>query len=212
MTRTTKAGIAISLGGMLVLFCWTAWFKTRTWWPVDIPISLAQGTHFTTGKFYTNLNAQYEIEIEAKGTIPLDTLACLLGSGVKSTCSVAPVVRLNWVLSQGGTLTSGKSDDFLGSGSTAECCGEAFRTIGYFKSQKGQRYKLDFDVLADGSSLSPARPHLRVSVADPSFESGLFIGGLLRVICVFLMLLGTALAVGSLIWQNRAAQRITNAH
>ena len=202
MTRTIQIGIAISFAGMLVLFCWTAWFQTRTWCPVDIPISFTQGTHFTTGKFYTNLNAQYEIEIDVKGRIPLDTLACLLGNGMKSTCPVAPVVRLNWVLSQDGILTRGKSDDFLRSGSNLESYGEAFRTIGYFKGQKGQRYKLDFDVLADGSSLSPARPRLRVSVADPSFESGLVIGGLLRVICVFRMLLGAALAVGSLIWQS----------
>lgn len=209
MTRTIKTGIAILFTGVLVLFCWTAWFQTRTWCPVDIPISLTQGAHFTTRKFYSNLNAQYEIAIVAKGKIPLDTLACLLGSGMKSTCPVAPVVRLDWVLAQGGILTSGKSDDFLGSGSTAEFYGEASRTVGYFKGQKGQRYKLDVDVLADGSSLSPAGPHLRVSVADLSFESGLVIGGLLRVLCVFLMLLGTALAVGSLIWQNWAARGTT---
>lgn len=206
MTKTIKTGIAISFAGVLVLFCWTAWFQTRTWCPVDIPISLAQGTHFTTGKFYTNLAAQYEIEIEAKGKIPVDTLSCLLGNSMKSTCQVASVVRLDWVLSQDGILTRGKSDDFPDSVSTAEYYSEAFRTIGYFKTQKGQHYKLDFDVLADGSSLSPARPRLRVSVADPSFESGLVISGLLRVICVFLMLLGAGLAVGSLIWQRRAAR------
>jgi hypothetical protein len=154
--------------------------------------------------FYTNLNAQYDIEIEAKGKIPVDTLVCLLGNAIKSNCPVAPVVRLDWVLSQGGIVTRGKSDDLPRSGGAAYCCDEAFRTVGYFKTQKGQRYKLDFDVLADGSSLSPARPHLRVSVADPSFEFALVIGGLLRVICVFLILLGAALAVGSLIWQNRA--------
>lgn len=209
MTKTIKTGIAISFVGVLVLFCWTAWFQTRTWCPVDIPISLAQGTHFTTGKFYTNLNAQYEIEIEAKGKIPLDTLTCLLGNGMKSTCPVASVVGIDWALSQDGILVRGTSDDFPDSVSRLEYYGEAFRTIGYFKAQKGQHYKLDFDVLADGSSLSPARPRLRVSVADPSFESGLVIGGLLRVICVFLMLLGVALAVGSLIWQRRAAQRTT---
>jgi hypothetical protein len=207
MTKTIQTGIAISFAGLLVLLCWTSWFETRSWCPVDIPISLAQGTHFTTGKFYSNLNAQYTIEIDAKGKIPLDRLSCLLGNGIKSTCPVAPVVRLDWVLSQGGILTRGKSDDFLGSGSTAEFYGEAYRTIGYFKSQKGQHYKLDFDVLADGSSLSQATPHLKVSVADPSFESGLVIGGLLRVICVFLILLGAALAVGSLVRQNRAGQR-----
>jgi hypothetical protein len=207
MSRTIKTGIAISFAGMVVLLCWTAWFQTRTWSPVDIAISLAQGTHVTTGNFYSNLNAQYAIEIDAKGKIPLDTLSCLLGNGMKSTCPVAPVVRLDWVLSQNGIVARGKSDDFPRSGSTMECCGEAYRTIGYFKGQKGQHYKLDFDVLADGSSLSPARPRLRVSVADPSFESGLVIGGLLRVICVFLMFLGAALALGSLVWQNRTAKR-----
>jgi hypothetical protein len=206
LTWTVRIGMALMLLGIVTLACWSAWFRTRTWCPVDIPISLAQGTHFTTGEFSLNLNGQYDIEIDAKGKIPLDTLGCLLGNGMKSTCPIPPVVRLNWAVSHDGIIIRGKSDDFQGSGSNLEFYGEAYRTVGYFNGQKGQRYKVDVDVLADGLSLAPAQPHLRISVFDTSFESSLVVGGLLRLTCVVLMIVGLILLVSSFIAQRRRSR------
>ena len=43
---------------------------------------------FSHERISINLNAEYRIEIDAKNKIPLDTLGCLLGNGMRSTCAV----------------------------------------------------------------------------------------------------------------------------
>ena len=96
----------------------------------------------------------------------------------------------------------GTSDDTAGHGSSGPS-GEASRTIGYFKARKGRRYKLDGEVLADGSRLAVTNPHLRISVSDTSYESSLVIGGLLRLICAVICLIGGAFLIDSFLVQRR---------
>jgi hypothetical protein len=152
ITRTGRVGLVLIALGLVPLACWTVWFRTRTWGPVDIPISLSQGSHFSTGEFAINLNGRYEIEIETTNKIPLDILHCLLGNGMRSkqACSVPSVVNVHWTLSGNGTVIQGTSDNTKEYGGEVGATGEASRTIGIFRGQKGRRYKLDCDVLADG--------------------------------------------------------------
>jgi len=191
--------------GLVPLACWTVWFRTRTWYPVDIPISLSQGSHFSTGEFTINLNGRYEIEIETTNEIPLDTLHCLLGNGMRSkqSCSVPSVVNVHWALSGNGTVIQGTSDDTKEYGGEVGATGEASRTIGIFRGQKGRRYKLDCDVLADGSSLNATKPRLHVSFFEPSYETSLVVSGLLRLVCTITALIGGFTLIGSLLAQRR---------
>lgn len=205
LRRTGWIGLVMIGMSLVTLACWTVWFRTRTWSPVEMPVSLSQGSRFSTNEFSINLNAEYRIEIDAKNKIPLDTLGCLLGNGMRSSCAVPSVVGLHWVLSTDGTVLQGTSDDTKGYGGESESDGEAFRTIGFFKGQKGRFYKLDFDVLADGSSLAITNPQLRVSALNSSFESGLVLGGLLRLICTIIGLVGVVLLVVSVLSQRRGS-------
>jgi hypothetical protein len=189
LVRARRVGIALIAVGLTPLACWTVWSGTRTWRPVDMPVSLSQGSHFSTSEFAINLNARYAIDIDSENKIPSDDLGCLLGNGMRSTCSSGSVVRVRWSLYSDGTVLQGTSDDTLGDGSSGPS-GEASRTIGYFKARKGGRYKLDCDVLADGSRLAVTNPRLRISVADTSYESSLVLGGLLRLVCGVICLIG----------------------
>ncbi len=204
LTRTGGIGLALIAAGLLPLVCWTVWFHTRTWCPVDMPVSLSQGSHFSTGEFAVNLNAQYAIDINAKGRIPVDDLGCLLGNDMSSTCPASSLIRVRWVLSSNGVVAQGTSDDSKGGGASYSD-GEAFRTIGVFQGEKGRHYKLDIDVLADGSNLELANPRVSVRVFDTKYESGLVLSGLLRLVCLIFGLVGAALLVTSLLAQRRGS-------
>ena len=200
LMRASRVGLALIAVGLVPLACWTVWSLTRTWRPVDMPISLSQGSHFSTGEFASNLDAEFEIDIDSENKIPSDDLRCLLGS--RSTCSSASVVRVRWSLYSDGTVLQGTSDDTVGQGAFGPS-GQASRTIGYFKARKGRRYKLDGDVLADGSRLAVTNPRLRIRVADTSYESNLVIGGLLRLIGVVICLIGAGFLIGSFLIQKQ---------
>jgi hypothetical protein len=203
LNRMGWVGLALIALSVLTLGGWTAWFQTRTWCALDVPISLSQGSHLTTHQFDLNRAAQYEIEIGASGNIPADTLGCLLANGIRATCGDASVLRLNWALSNSGIVVQGSSDDTKGYGGEIGSTGEQLRTIGFFKGDKGQRYKLDVDVLNSDSRLAAAKSHLTVSIADTSFESGLVFSGLLRFGCVLLALAGAGMLAFSLARQSR---------
>jgi hypothetical protein len=205
LMRASRVGLALIAVGLVPLACWTVWSLTRTWRPVDMPVSLSQGSHFSTGEFAINLNSRYAIDIDSENKIPSDDLGCLLGNGIRSTCPSPSVVRVRWSLHSDGTVLQGTSDDTVGHGASGPS-GEASRTIGYFKARKGRRYKLDGDVLADGSSLAVTKPRLRISVSDTSYESSLVFGGLLRLICTVICLIGGAFLIRSFLVRRHRLQ------
>ena len=174
---------------VVILAGWAGWSNTRSWCPVDIPVSLNEGSHFSSGEFASNLNAQYQIEISARG-IPVETLECSLG--IEHSCSEPSDLKVLWKLYSGEQIGQGSSDDTHG-GSLVGSTGEVSRSIGYFRSEKGRRYRIDFDVLSNTNSLAAANPRLRISVGDPSYESSLVFGGLLRVICALVGITGAVL-------------------
>jgi hypothetical protein len=202
LMRASRVGLALIAVGLVPLACWTVWSLTRTWRPVDIAVSLSQGSHFRTGEFAINLNARYAIDIDSENKIPSDVLGCLLGNGIRSTCPSPSVVGVRWSLYSDGTVLQGTSDDTLGHGSSGPS-GEASRTIGVFKALKGRRYRLDCEVLADGSRLAVTNPRLRIRVFDTSYESNLVIGGLLRLICAVISVIGGVFLIGSFLVQRR---------
>ena len=205
LKRLGWIGLSLISVSIVMLTCWTVWFRTRSWCPVDMPVSLIQGAHFSTGEFAVNLNARYAIDIDSESKIPVETLECLLGSRSPERCNVPAVLKVRWVVSSDGTTTLGSSDETgRGYGETGPS-GEASRTIGFFTAEKGRRYKLDFDVLADGSRLGVTNPRLRVSVFGTNYESGFVVSGLLRLGCGIIGFIGVVLLALSILKHRRGS-------
>jgi hypothetical protein len=207
LSRTKLTGLALVAGGAVLFGVWAAWLATRTDRPVDVPISMAMG-HVRTREFKVNLNALYIIEIEVQKKIPFDTLNCLLGLGTSATssalqeCPERPsVVRTSWTLtSDGRTVASGSSDDDREGDWGNESIS---RILGSFRSEDGRRYVLDVNVLADGSSLVPGNPRLKVRV-HPMFYEDVMVGGTaISLIAFVLVLTGGILLVISFVKNHR---------
>jgi hypothetical protein len=198
LKRSGRLGLVLISISLVTVACWTVWSYTRSWRPVDMPLSLRRGNHVSTGQFAVNLDSEYEIAVDAENKIPVDSLQCLLGSMFPpKLCQTSPVLKVHWRLSSDGMTVEGTSDDTVGAGSAGPD-GEASRTIGLFTGQKDRKYQIDLDVLADGSSLAATNPHLRVSALSSTYESNLVAGGLLRLICVSIGVVGIVLLLLSL--------------
>ena len=207
MTRMCWIGVATIVASLTLLGSWTAWSNSRSWSLVDdVPISLSQGTHYSTGELPVNLNARYGIEIYADNKIDPEKLQCMLvGPSFPSQhCDTPVLLRARWVLSSDGKTVQGDSDGTVGFGGSGTS--GTNRLIGDFHSQKGQRYKLDVYVLSDTSSLNVTNPRLYVGVEDPSLEFNLVLTGLLRVFCTVIAAIGGLMLIGSLLAQRRDRQ------
>src|SRR5260370_11705801 len=158
LRRTGWIGLAMIAVSLVTLACWTAWLSRRTWSSEEMPVSLSQGSRFSTNECSVNLNAEYRIEIDAKNKTPLDTLGCLLGNGMRSTCSVPSVVGLHWVLSTDGTVLQGTSDDTKGYGGESQSAGKAFPITGFVYWLKGRARERCFYGVADGSTPATETP------------------------------------------------------
>jgi len=166
--RTKMVGFTFVAIGFALYGTWVLWLITRTERPVNIPISMTVG-HVRTREFKLNMNALYTIEVEVQKTIPFDTLNCLLGTSMapmstdlQDCPNVPSVVKASWILtSDGRVVAQGSSDDYR---SGAWMNDSISRELGNFQSRRGQRYVLDVNVLANGSSLAPGNPRLKVEV------------------------------------------------
>ena len=195
-------GLALLAIALLTWTGWTVWAHTRTWSPVNMPLSLSEESVTTTSDFTVNLTGLYEIEVEATGnsTIPLNQVACSLGVGPlwpEKTCATRSVLRTSWKLtSHDKTVAEGLSDSAHG-GWTAEGWSQAGRTIGLFHAQRGQTFKLRVTALADATSLSPTNPRLKVTMGGTAFESFLVFTGVLNIVCFVLGVVGIVLVLVS---------------
>jgi hypothetical protein len=70
LIRASRVGLALISVGLVPVACWTVWSLTRTWRQGDMPVSLSQGSDFSTGEFASNLNARYAIDIDSENEIP----------------------------------------------------------------------------------------------------------------------------------------------
>jgi hypothetical protein len=160
--RLFAIGIVLIITGGVVHGSWVIWTETRNLSPIDMPISVTPG-HIQTPEFKINMDAVYMIEISAdKDKFPSNSLHCLLGyKFLDSDCADTPsVIKAKWkVLSQGNFVAEGSSDDPHGGAFMDRTIA---RSIGSFDGQDGSTYKVDVDILADGSKLSGGNPHLRI--------------------------------------------------
>jgi hypothetical protein len=189
MPVSRRIGLGLLMSTTLMWSGWTLWSHTRTWCPVNVPLSLAAGDLTTTREFAVNVAGPYKIEVEAKGTstMPLPEVVCSLGLDPmrrQKTCSTKSVLRASWTLtSHGKKIAEGSSDSETG-GWTAEGWSQASRTIGTFDARKGQTFKLSVQTLQDASSLSAASPRMKVVAGGTNFESVLVFSGVLNIACI----------------------------
>lgn len=199
--RKKQMGFTFVAVGISLYGAWVLWLLTRTERPVNIPIPMTIG-HIRTREFKLNLNAPYTIQIEAQKTIPFETLNCLLGTSMAPTSTdlqdcpnIPSVVKATWILtSEGQVVAKGSSDDYR---SGAWMNDSISRELGHFQSQRGRRYVLDIDVLADGSSLAQGNPRLKVEVHPEVYEGNIAWSAILFLAMGLLVLVGSILLVVS---------------
>jgi hypothetical protein len=67
------------------------------------------------------------------------------------------------------------------------------RELGHFQSQSGRIYVLDVNVLADGTTLTPGNPRLKVGVHPEVYEDNMVRGFMFLVVTGVLVLVGIIL-------------------
>jgi hypothetical protein len=144
---------------------------THTWTPVRVPISLTPGT-ITSPEFKTDLDANYEINIEVDREIDFDKLDCLLGISFMPCSDVPSLIDMSWsVTSEGTTVATGSSADVNlgGWGPTIE------RTIGRFRARRGRKYVAHLNVNKDASELAVTNPRLEIGVHPSEYKGNMIL-------------------------------------
>lgn len=141
MGRKAVVGIAAALivCPIVTLVGYKRWIDTRTFNPLDIPVSLSQD-HFKTPEFYVNLKGQYAAKISV-GYAASDRPEC-------QEEALQPL-RAHFIAYQNG-VPVGETDQpgYAGSGS--------------LDLEKRGYYSLDVKILSDASCLDSAHPRLQV--------------------------------------------------
>ena len=222
MTRTCSIGLKLIFFALMSLACWMAWFNTRTWVLLDVPISLSQGTHYRSGEFTGNLNRRYLIEINAavhrSTRLPtviyeavthspelFKKLPCPLGSRDPSMylCPISPELKMHWVLSSEDETKQGDRDERINVGPYAW-----ISWTGRFDCKNGKHYNLDLYVLSDSGSLNVTDPHLYISAYGDDYIGN----GLVILVCVTIAAIGGFMLIGSFFAQRRASRLASNPH
>ncbi len=155
-----RVGFSLIAFGLVRWGLWKFSDSKDTWFFAnDVPITLSNGSHYTTGAIKTNMSALYSIYIDAdvpKGVgddYPTDAekkMACEIGvnNPKKDPCSDPPVWKFDWSLTSDGGTVQGNSDEIIGQGRVNSATG-IFREIGEFKTEAGRTYKFNLQVLFD---------------------------------------------------------------
>jgi hypothetical protein len=73
-----RIGVALILIAAAIYGGWEWWMATRTWVPLDMPVSLAQG-HIRSPEFKINLDAGFWIFVEVETKVDDEGVSCLTG-------------------------------------------------------------------------------------------------------------------------------------
>ena len=92
----TRIGMALLLIAAAIYGGWEWWMATRTWVPLDIPVSLARG-HIRSPEFKINLDAGFWIFVEVETKVDDEGVSCLTGY-TSDYCSKNGCARASCVL------------------------------------------------------------------------------------------------------------------
>jgi hypothetical protein len=123
LTRLAKwlawSGVALILSGVCSFAGNEAWYKTRKWFPLDVPVTLSVG-HFATADFTVNVNETFEIQLEVDREIPTLVANTVLGTGDPSSkTNEVRGFNLAWTLSSDGRvieheISDGRNEGYWG--------------------------------------------------------------------------------------------------
>lgn len=147
------------------------WMATRTWVPLEMPISLAKG-HIRSPEFKINVDGAFWIWVEVETQAGDEDVSCLIGYR-SDYCEKNNVRELqaSWTLSRSGKVTArGPTDRWPAvRGGTESKAHE----LGRFVVPSGDHYVLDVDIPEDYSRFDMGHPGLAIITMDYRlFENG----------------------------------------
>ena len=174
------------------------WMATRTWVPLDMPVSLARG-HIRSPEFKINFDAGFWIFVEVETKVDDEGVSCLTGY-TSDYCQKNGVheLRASWTLSDAGkVVASGSTDDYQGSrgGLITKA-----RYLGTFSVPAGNHFVLDVEFPEDNSHFDGGHP--RLGIAQGYYwrfeeeQTPVFL------LSIFVAAIGTALLVSGIV-ENR---------
>jgi biopolymer transport protein ExbD len=150
-----EIGVASSMAAALIvlpalaLLGYKHWLDTRTFHPLDIPVSLSRA-HVRTPEFYINLPGKYLAGFH------VDYSAVDLAGGCEEKAWAS--LQTHLVVFENG-FKIGEAD------------GPMYGMIGVFRAARKTHYWLDVEILSDASCLNTAHPRLTVwSASDFPFD------------------------------------------
>lgn len=147
LVSTCIAAILITVGIALPV-AYRHWLATRTFVPLDMPVSLSRG-HIRSKDFYINLKERYFVDVSVDYPFTYKPDCPIYGP--------QSVLQTHLTLSREG-LTLGGSD------------GLHYVVIGFFDAAKKGNYRLDVDVLSDASCLNGGHPRILVETGSNFYD------------------------------------------
>ena len=155
-----RIGVALILIAAAVYGGREWWMATRTWVPLDMPVSLARG-HIRSPEFKINLDAGFWIFVEVETKVDDEGVSCLTGY-TSEYCSENGVreLRASWTLSDSGRVVARGSTNSCNAslgGMVARGCG-----LSEFSVPAGNHFILEVDFPEDNSHFNGGHPRLRI--------------------------------------------------
>lgn len=180
-----RIGVALILIAASIYGGWEWWMATRTWVPLYMPVSLAQG-HIRSPEFKINLDAGFWIFVEVETKVDDEGVSCLTGY-TSDYCRKNGVRELHasWTLSDRGRVVArGSTDNDQGSLGGMLSKG---RGIGHFSVPAGNHFVLDVEFPEDNSHFNGGHPRLAIEQSyywrfeenrTPVFLFSMFLGAI----------------------------------
>jgi biopolymer transport protein ExbD len=186
-----RVGVALILIAAAIYGGWEWWMATRTWVPLYMPVSLAQG-HIRSPEFKINLDAGFWIFVEVETKVDDEGVSCLTGY-TSDYCrkNGDRELHASWTLSDRGRVVArGSTDNDQGSLGGMLSKG---RGIGHFLVPSGDHFVLDVELPEDNSHFDGGHPRLGIEQSyywrfqenrTPVFLFAMFLGAIATALFV----------------------------
>jgi len=201
-----RIGLVLILAAAAIYGGYEWWMATRTWVPLDMPVSVAPG-HIRSPEFKINLDAGFWIFVEVETKPDPQGVACLIGYR-DDYCRKNAVseLRASWTLSDSGRVVAqGSTEKYpaVRGGMVTKA-----RGLGDFVVPPGRHYVLDVDILDGGSRFDAGHP--RLWIAQSYYWQFEDLGTPLLLLAALLAQIGAvllAIALAEAISRKREEQR-----
>jgi hypothetical protein len=192
LNRIAKAGVALTVVGLLIFLTVAIWLKTTRTTVLDIPMPMH--TEEVIQDFTVDHDALYTVWVQFDQNVRLATARCLLG-GHKSElnadlncASLAPLLQFSWELSRDGLKGGTGSSADMGNSSTEN--NSLNVSIVTFPAQEKHRYTLTLKPNQNASGLKMSPPRVRVELDIFNREDFIWAGAAFDSIALLFWLIG----------------------